>query len=91
MTPERKLITQMLEALEWENKWNELQKTRHNGSTTDAIAAANEYLAAPNPTPFAWATHHDEPMLFPTLEEAAMHCDDDEEPIALYAEKRSKT
>jgi hypothetical protein len=32
----------------------------------------------------AWATHHDEPMLFPTRAEAAMHCDDDEEPIALY-------
>lgn len=33
--------------------------------------------------PVAWATHHDEPMLFPTFKEAAMYCDDGEEPIAL--------
>jgi hypothetical protein len=34
--------------------------------------------------PVAWMTHHDEPMLFPTREEALTHCDDNEEPIALY-------
>lgn len=33
----------------------------------------------------AWMTHHDEPMLFPTREEAADYCDEDEQPIALYA------
>ncbi|SOY65645.1 hypothetical protein CBM2586_B10240 [Cupriavidus phytorum] len=33
----------------------------------------------------AWMTHHDEPMIFPTRGEAELHCDDDEEPIALYA------
>lgn len=34
--------------------------------------------------PFAWATHHDEPMLFPTLKEASAYCEDDEEPIPLF-------
>jgi hypothetical protein len=33
----------------------------------------------------AWMTHHDEPMLFPTREEAASYCADDEEPIPLAA------
>ena len=32
-----------------------------------------------------WATHHEEPMLFPTWKEAAEYCNDDEEPIPLYA------
>ena len=79
----RKLITQMLKALEnsqYDNgadSVNELYK---------AIDAAHEYLAAPEQLePVGWATHHDEPMLFPTWREAAMHCDDGEEPIALYA------
>jgi hypothetical protein len=36
-------------------------------------------------TPDAWATHHDEPMFFPTREEAALYCDEDESPIPLYA------
>jgi hypothetical protein len=31
----------------------------------------------------AWATHHDEPMLWPTEQEASAYCDDDEEPIPL--------
>lgn len=31
----------------------------------------------------AWATHHEEPMLFPTWKEAFMHCDEDEEPVDL--------
>ena len=31
----------------------------------------------------AWATHHDEPMLFPTEHEASTYCDDDEPPIPL--------
>ncbi|SPA24538.1 hypothetical protein CBM2637_A140074 [Cupriavidus taiwanensis] len=35
--------------------------------------------------PVAWMTHHDEPMIFPTRSEAEQHCDDDEQPIALYA------
>lgn len=35
--------------------------------------------------PVAWMTHHDEPMLFPTDEEARSYCDDDEQPIPLYA------
>ena len=33
----------------------------------------------------AWRTHHDEPMLFPTFDEAAMYCEDDEPPEPLYA------
>jgi len=36
--------------------------------------------------PFAYATHHDEPMLFLTKEEAEMYCEDGEEPICLYTE-----
>ncbi|PPU28669.1 hypothetical protein [Xanthomonas arboricola] len=50
----------------------------------DAWQAA---LAARQPVgqePFAWATHHDEPMLYPTFAEAAAYCDDDEPPIPLY-------
>jgi hypothetical protein len=35
--------------------------------------------------PVGFATHHDEPMLFPTEEEARMYCDDDEVPRGLYA------
>lgn len=31
----------------------------------------------------AYATHHDEPMLFPNRTEAAAYCDDGEEPLAL--------
>lgn len=33
----------------------------------------------------AWMTHHDDPMLFPTRAEAETYCDDDEDPIPLYA------
>lgn len=53
-------------------------------------------LAASPPSPvedrpiIGWATHHDEPMLFPTREEAALHCDADEEPIALVAKVRAQ-
>lgn len=35
--------------------------------------------------PVAWMTHHDEPMLFPTAAEAAAYCEDDEQPVPLYA------
>lgn len=52
-----------------------------------------EFLGAePKPVekPFAWATHHDEPMLFLTEKEAAMYCDEDEEPIPLYAPESEK-
>jgi hypothetical protein len=35
------------------------------------------------PPPVAWATHHDEPMLFPSRDEAASYCGDDERPIEL--------
>jgi len=31
----------------------------------------------------AYATHHDEPMLFPDKKEAAAYCEDGEEPVAL--------
>lgn len=33
----------------------------------------------------AFMTHHDEPMLFPTWDEAVQYCDDDESPISLYS------
>jgi len=35
--------------------------------------------------PVAWMTHHAEPMLFPTREEASDYCEDEESPIPLYA------
>lgn len=35
------------------------------------------------PEVVGFATHHDEPMLFPSRSEAAMYCDDEEEPVAL--------
>lgn len=34
--------------------------------------------------PVAFMTHHDEPMLFPTWDEAVQYCDDDEPPISLF-------
>lgn len=36
-----------------------------------------------SPDVIAYATHHDEPMLFPSMKEAAAYCMDDEQPIAL--------
>lgn len=56
------------------------------------IRALREQVAALEPAPLeagsepvAYATHHDEPMLFLIESEAAAYCDDGEEPIALYA------
>lgn len=49
------------------------------------------FITAPSQAPegaeavIGYATHHDEPMLFPTIEEARQFCDDDEEPIPLVA------
>lgn len=37
------------------------------------------------PEVLAYATHHDEPMLFPSSKEAAAYCDDGEQPIALIS------
>ena len=34
--------------------------------------------------PVAFMTRHDEPMLFPTWDEAVQYCDDDEPPISLF-------
>ena len=39
---------------------------------------------SPEPEILGWATHHDEPMLFPTRKEAILYCEDDEEPRPLY-------
>lgn len=41
-------------------------------------------------TVFAYATHHDEPMIFPTFKEAAVFCDVDEEPIPLLIESAGR-
>ena len=38
------LLRQALDAMEWEQKWNELQKTRNNVSTIEAIEAIKEHL-----------------------------------------------
>lgn len=53
----------------------------------DAIAAWNRRQSGPV---LGYATHHDEPMLFPTREEAQQYCDDDEEPIPLVAASLEK-
>ena len=37
------------------------------------------------PETIGWATHHDEPLLFPDCKEAAAYCDEDEFPIELIA------
>ena len=34
--------------------------------------------------PVAFMTRHDDPMLFPTWDEAVQYCDDDESPISLF-------
>ena len=34
--------------------------------------------------PVAWMTNHDEPLLFPTKNEASQYCNEDEEPQPLY-------
>jgi len=47
-----------------------------------ASAAVKENLTVGEAV--AWMTHHEPPMLFPTKEEAASYCDDDEQPIPLY-------
>ena len=51
-----------------------------NGVTGKADAAP----AVVGLEPVAFMTHHDEPMLFPTWDEAAQYCDDDESPISLF-------
>jgi hypothetical protein len=40
--------------------------------------------AQPEPEPVAWMTNHDEPLLFPTKNEASQYCNEDEEPQPLY-------
>ncbi|OBU61952.1 hypothetical protein [Stenotrophomonas maltophilia] len=60
----------------------------HAPSTSYALRAIEAALAARQPVgqkPVAWMTHHDEPLLYPTFQEAAAYCDDDEPPIPLYA------
>jgi len=58
---------------EHEMWWQEIQT---------AITLCEEALKI---EPIGWATHHEEPMLFPTRKEALKYCDDDEKPIELYA------
>ena len=50
----------------------------------EALAAVREMMAQ---EVIGYATHHEPPMLFPDRDEAALHCDDDEEPIGLVALK----
>ncbi|MGM1042035.1 hypothetical protein [Stenotrophomonas sepilia] len=55
-------------------------------SLHDRVEALREVAARqPVGVPVAWMTHHDEPMLFPTAAEAAAYCEDDEQPVPLYA------
>ena len=46
---------------------------------------ATRLIAAYLADPVAWRTHHDEPMLFPTINEAWQYCEDDEGPEPLFA------
>ena len=50
---------------------------------------ARDYMAAILEA-VAWMTHHDEPMIFRTREEAILYCYFDEDPIALYAIKEEE-
>lgn len=59
----------------------ELHSTEANATGADAAPPAQ----SAGQLAFAWATHHDEPMLFLDREEAALYCEDDEQPIPLYA------
>jgi len=58
-------------------QWLTLQDVVRAALTTAEPVAQDEVVA--------WATHHDEPMLFVTRAEAMTYCDDDEQPIPLYA------
>lgn len=40
-------------------------------------------MTTSKPEVMGFATHHDEPMLFPSSREAMMYCNDEEEPVAL--------
>src|SRR5690606_37039983 len=40
-------------------------------------------MTANEPEVVGFATHHDEPMMFPNRKEAAAYCDDREDPVAL--------
>jgi hypothetical protein len=57
--------------------WQACAKAFAPAGSGEAVAGSGEVKG--------WATHHDEPMLFPTRDEAVAYCDDDEEPIPLYA------
>lgn len=50
----------------------------------ELINTIKQALEQPEPEILGWATHHDEPMLFPTRKEAVLYCEDDEEPRPLY-------
>ena len=44
----------------------------------------SQHAPAPGYVLYGYATHHDQPMLFPTLAEAQQYCDDTEEPVPLW-------
>ena len=80
MTPQQITEAQRLAALLDESRISVPRMHAHEAAEflrTLAAQTAQEQ-------PFAWATHHDEPMLFPTHKEAEAYCDEGEEPIALY-------
>lgn len=53
-------------------------------------SVVNQKMTAEESPIIGYATHHEEPMLFPTKEEALQYCDFEEEPIALYAAPQAK-
>jgi hypothetical protein len=77
---------QELKRLQEENAALRAQLSAQVKETADSLHDDAVKLKAAAVRPIAWATHHDEPMLFPTLKEAAMYCDDGEEPIPLVAQ-----
>lgn len=66
-----------------EEAYFQAELRRLHAAVESALSALRSVESAPLSEPMAWMTHHDEPMLFPTRAEAAQHCADDEQPIAL--------
>lgn len=60
--------------------WN----TRQAAIAHASSATVKENLTVGEDDAVAWMTHHEPPMLFPTREEAAAYCADDEQPLPLY-------
>ncbi|MFT0547818.1 hypothetical protein ACMHYO_16000 [Allopusillimonas ginsengisoli] len=63
---------------------------RMRGAMRDAERAVIEAFKR-RLTVVGYATHHDDPLVFPTIKEAAVFCDTDEEPVPLMADFSAST